>query len=188
VEGTSRLSDAKRNTSIGTSLSRRIKDKRGRLIQIRPYDRLDLDALREMYDSFEPKGLECGLPPPDEKVRLSWVSYMVSELFNVLAVYRLRVVGHAALALCKTPLCPEYLVFVRKGFRNVGIGTALSEAMKSAAQEAQCKKVMLTVRTANTRAVKVFKKVGFEFCDSIDTCRDMELRLKPSRGRKQSRK
>lgn len=182
------MSDAKTNSSVGTSLTTRIKDKRGRLIQIRPYDRLDFDALREMYDSFEPKGLECGLPPPDEKVRLSWVSYMISELFNVLAVYRRRVVGHAVLALSKIPLCPEYSVFVRKGFRNVGIGTALSEVMKSVAQEAECKKVMLTVRTANTRAVKVFKKVGFEFCDSIDACRDMELRLKPSRGRKQSGK
>jgi RimJ/RimL family protein N-acetyltransferase len=182
------LSGAKTNSSVGTSLATHIKDKRGRFIQIRAYDRLDFDALREMYDSFEPKGLECGLPPPDEKVRLSWVSYMVSELFNVLAVYRRRVVGHAALALCKIPLCPEYLVFVRKGFRDSGIGTALSEVMKSVAQEAKCQKVMLTVRTANTRAVKVFKKVGFEFCDSIDACRDMELRLKPSRGRKESRK
>lgn len=182
------MSDAKTNSSVGTSLATHIKDKRGRFIQIRAYDRLDFDALREMYDSFEPKGLECGLPPPDEKVRLSWVSYMVSELFNVLAVYRRRVVGHAALALCKIPLCPEYLVFVRKGFRDSGIGTALSEVMKSVAQEAKCQKVMLTVRTANTRAVKVFKKVGFEFCDSIDACRDMELRLKPSRSRKEGRK
>jgi len=178
------LSDAKTNSSVGTSLATRIKDKRGRFIQIRAYDRLDFDALREMYDSFEPKGLECGLPPPDEKVRFSWVSYMVSELFNVLAVYRRRIVGHGALALAKARLCPEYLVFVRKGFRNVGIGTALSEVMKSLAQEAECKKVMLTVRTANTRAVKVFKKVGFEFCGSIEPCRDMELRLEPSRGRK----
>jgi len=182
------LTDGTANSSPGASLTTRIEDKRGRVTQIRPYDRLDFDALREMYESFEPKGLDCGLPPPDEKVRLSWVTYMVFKLFNVLAVYRRRVVGHAALALCRAPLCPEYSVFVRRGFRNAGIGTALSEAMKSVAQEAQCKKAMLTVRTANTRGFKVFKKVGFEFCHGIDACRDMELRVKPSRVRKQSGK
>jgi RimJ/RimL family protein N-acetyltransferase len=141
-----------------------------------------------MYDSFEPKGLECGLPPPDKEVRAQWVNYMVDELCNVLAVYGRRVVGHAGLALSRVPLCPEYVVFVRKEYRNVGIGTALSEAMKSSAQDAQCEKIMLTVRTANIKAIRVFKKVGFKFCGSIDTCRDMELRLKSSRTRKQNRK
>jgi RimJ/RimL family protein N-acetyltransferase len=188
VEEATNLSKTKIDSPAGASLAASIKDNLGRLIQIRLYEPADFDALQEMYDSFEPKGLECGLPPLDDEVRLRWVTYMVSELYNVLAVYRRRIVGHAALSLSKAPVCPEYLVFVRRGFRNSGIGTALSEVMKSAAQKAQCKKVMLTVRTANSRAIRVFKKVGFEFCDSIDNCRDMELRLRSSQGRKQSLK
>jgi RimJ/RimL family protein N-acetyltransferase len=179
------LSDTEGNSFVGECLPKRIKDKRGRIIQIRAYEPIDFDALQEMYDSFEPKGLECGLPPLDNKVRFEWLKYIVSELFSILAVYRRRIVGHGALDVCKTPLCPEYLVFVREGFRNIGIGTAISEVMKSVAHEAKCEKVILTVRTANSRAVKVFKKVGFTFCDSIDACRVMELRMKTPQCRKQ---
>ena len=182
------MSNAESNRFGGTCLPRRIKDKRGRIVQIRPYDPVDFDSLREMYDSFEPKGVECGLPPRDDKMRLDWVKHVVSQLFNVLAVYRRRIIGHGALDLSGTPLCPEYLIFVRKAFRDIGIGTAISEEMKAVAKEAKCEKVMLMVRTANSRAVRVFRKVGFEFCDGIDACRKMGLQQKTLQGRKQDRK
>ena len=158
-----------------------IEDKRGRLIQIRAYENGDFEALREMYDTFEPKGLESGLPPPDNQARLKWLSYVVSTLFNVLAIYNGRVIAHSALDLACTPSCPEYLIFTRKGFRNCGIGTAVSMVVKEVAQEAGCEKVVLTVRTANTRAIKVFKKVGFAFTTGIEVERDMELELKPTK-------
>jgi ribosomal protein S18 acetylase RimI-like enzyme len=53
--------------------------------------------------------------------------------------------------------------------------------VKGVAQEAGCEKVVLTVRTANTRAIKVFKKVGFAFTTGIEVERDMELELKPTK-------
>jgi RimJ/RimL family protein N-acetyltransferase len=155
-----------------------IEDNSGRPIQIRTYEAADFKALHDMYETFEPKGLECGLPPPNDQVRLRWVNYLVSELFNVLALHKGRVIGHIALDLSRSPLCPEYLIFVRKGFRNLGIGTALSAVMKKVAEEAGCEKVVVTVRTANRRAIKVFERVGFGFCSGIEACRDMELLLK----------
>ena len=159
-----------------------IKDKRGRLMQVRAYEAADFEALHEMYDTFEPKGLESGLPPPDYQVRLRWLNNVVSELFNVLAIYKRRVIGHSALDLSGSPFCPEYLIFIQRGFRNFGVGTALSAIIKKVAEEAGCEKVVLTVRTANRRAIKVFQKVGFAFCSGIDVCRDMELELKPPRA------
>ncbi|MBW1744305.1 MAG: GNAT family N-acetyltransferase [Deltaproteobacteria bacterium] len=161
------------------SLPTQIRDKRGRLYQVRAYEAGDFEDLKEMYDSFEPKGMECGLPPPDDQVRLKWLGYVTSELFNVLATHKNKVVGHCALDLSCSPRCPEYLIFIRKGFRDRGIGTALSEVMKELADEAGCEKVVLTVRTANRRAIKVFERGGFVFCGGIEAERDMELPLKP---------
>ena len=160
------------------SLPTQFKDRRGRLILVRAYEATDFEGLKEMYDTFEPKGLESGLPPLDDQARLRWLNCVVSDLFNVLAVYKGRVIGHSALDLSCAPSCPEYLIFIKKGFRNCGIGTAFSMVMKRVSKEAGCEKVIVTVRTANTRAVKVFKKVGFEFTDEIEVERDMELKLK----------
>ena len=167
-----------------------VKDTSGRVIKIRAYEASDFEGLRKMYDAFEPKGLECGLPAPDDRVRLRWLNSVVSGLFNVLAIHKGRIIGHSGLDLTCSPLCPEFFIFIQKGFRNLGIGTALSGVMKKVAQEAGCQKVVLTVRTANRRAIKVFEKVGFGFCSGIDACRDMELQVKSAmpRGKKRCRK
>lgn len=158
------------------------RDKKGRLIHVRSYEDRDFEGLKEMYDTFEPKGFEAGLPPPDDQVRLKWLRYVTSDLFNILATYKGRLIGHIALDLSCTPSCPEYMIFIRKGFRDCGIGTALSLVMKAVAERSGCEKVLVTVRAANTRAIRVFQKVGFEFCGAIERDRDMALCLRPRRA------
>jgi RimJ/RimL family protein N-acetyltransferase len=160
------------------TLPTRIKDKCGRVIEVRAYEAADYESLKAMYDAFEPKGLEAGLPPTDDQARLGWLQHVTSGFFNLLALHKGRVIGHCAVDLCRARSCPEYLIFVQKSFRDHGIGTALSEVMKEVAKEAGCEKVWLTVRTANTRAINVFKKVGFKFCGGIEIERVMELDLK----------
>ena len=163
-------------------LPTQIRDKRRRLYQVRAYEAADFEGLKEMYDAFEPKGTECGLPPPNDKVRLKWLHHVVTDLFSVLAIHKHRVVGHCALDLSCSPSCPEYLIFIRQEFRDCGLGTALSEVMNHLAEEAGCEKVVLIVRTANTRAVKVFEKTGFVFCGRIEAERDMELPIECRKG------
>ena len=58
-----------------------MKDTKGRLIKIRAYEDSDYKGLKELYDSFEEKGLEAGLPPVDKKIRHAWIDHMVSSLF-----------------------------------------------------------------------------------------------------------
>ncbi|MBU0989726.1 MAG: GNAT family N-acetyltransferase [Proteobacteria bacterium] len=161
-----------------TALPSQMRDRRGRLIAIQAYTYSDYADLREMYDSFAPKGLEAGLPPPDDKTRYNWIDRMTSSLFNVLALHRGRVIGHAGLDISDVTGCPEYLIFIKQGFRNCGIGTVLSETMKKVAKGAGCRKIWLTVRTGNTCAIWVFKKVRFKFRDGIGVEREMELILK----------
>ena len=167
----------------GDILPARMRDLKGRLIKIRMFEERDYPGLRKMYDGFDPKGLEAGLPPPDEKIRLKWLDGMVSDLLNVLAFYGRSVMGHASLDLPGIHDHPEFSIFITKGFRYCGIGTRLSEIMIDLARDAGCKKVWLTVRTGNAIAVKVFKKVGFQFIGSIDIQREMELVIKKTRGK-----
>ncbi|MCP4666984.1 MAG: GNAT family N-acetyltransferase [Deltaproteobacteria bacterium] len=155
-----------------------MKDEQGRIIEIRPYKDADYENLRKMYDDFEPKGLEAGLPPPDKNTRHKWIGQMVSCLCNVLALHRGRVIGHAALDISHVHDFSEYLIFIKQGFRDCGIGTRLSEIMKEAARDAGCRKIWLTVRTGNTCAIRVFKKVKFEFTGDIGVEREMELIIK----------
>jgi ribosomal protein S18 acetylase RimI-like enzyme len=131
-----------------------------------------------MYEDFEPKGLEAGLPPPDDNTRKKWIGQMVGCLFNVVALYRGSVVGHAALDIADVHTCPEYSIFIKQGFRDCGIGTRLSEIMKEVARDAGCRKIWLTVRTGNTCAIHVFKKVKFEFRGEMGVEREMELIIK----------
>jgi RimJ/RimL family protein N-acetyltransferase len=161
-----------------------MKDTRGRVIKIRAYEDSDYKDLKEMYNNFEPKGLEAGLPPPDHKTRHEWIDQMVSSFLNILALHRGRVIGHAALDIPDVHACPEYLIFIEKGFRCCGIGTRLSEIMKDVARDTGCKKVWVTVRTANTIAIRVFKKVGFEFVGHIDIQREMEMIIRRSKKQK----
>jgi len=61
----------------------------------------------------------------------------------------------------------------------------MSEIVKKMAKNFGCKKVWLNVRTGNAIAVRVFKKVGFEFTGEIDIQREMELTIK-KRGKKRT--
>jgi len=161
-------------------LPSQMRDLRGRLITIRPYEDSDYRDLKEMYDNFQPKGLEAGLPPLNRKTRHEWIDQMVSSFYNVLAFHRGSVIGHATLDIPQKDASPEYLIFIRQGFRYSGIGTIISEIMKEVARDTGCKKVWLIVRTGNAIAVRTFKKVGFKFTGEIDIQREMELIIKRS--------
>lgn len=154
-------------------------DKQGRRIIVQAFRPEDFEALKNMYDSFEPKGTECGLPPHDPGMRRAWLGEVTRELFNILAWNRGRVIGHCAIDLAHKDACAEYMIFLRQGFRDCSIGTFLCEVMKGIAGKAGCKKIVVTVRTANTRAVRVFQNVGFTFCGDIAPERDMQLLIKP---------
>ena len=138
----------------------------------------DYSGLKNMYDAFDPKGLEAGLPPSNERIRHEWVDQMVSSFYNIVATHRGRVIGHAALDVIEKGCSREYLIFLKQGYRRCGIGTKLSESAKQSAKDIGCKKVWLSVRTGNAIAIRVFKKVGFNFVGKIDIQREMELKIK----------
>jgi GNAT superfamily N-acetyltransferase len=155
----------------------RMTDSLGRIIIFRAYEESYYEGIKEMYDLFEPKGVEAGLPPANDEIRHKWLDMMVSSFFNIVAIHKDFVIGHAALDTLVEKCSPEYLIFIKKEFRHCGIGTRLSEIIKKVAKDVGCKRVWLNVRTGNAIAIKVFKKVGFRFVGGIDIQREMELAI-----------
>lgn len=155
---------------------RSIRDKLGRNVFLRPYEEGDLEGLSQMYDEFEPKGRVMGLPPVQEKNRHKWMTGIVEEWFNIVAVLENRIVGHAALDQPAGGLAREFMIFVHQDYQNKGIGQALTFSTLDAARELDTKKVWVVVDNLNRIAITVFKKAGFSFASEPDTERLMVVR------------
>ncbi len=163
-----------RNVSVGIkSPYRSVKDKLGRTVLLRPYDKGDFNGLSEMYAEFEPKGKAMGLPPAQEENRHQWMMGIVEEWFNIVAVLENRIVGHAALDRPISGNTREFLIFIHQDYQNKGIGQALTFSILDAAKLMDCQKVWVVVENLNRIAIAVFKKAGFCFASGPDTERLM---------------
>jgi RimJ/RimL family protein N-acetyltransferase len=152
-------------------------DKLGRKYDMGPAADEDRGPLIEMYNNFMPKAVTQGLPPASERARLSWIQCLLHEGENFIARRQGEVVGHCSLIPDRSRGDAEYLIFVSHPFRNRGVGTGLTEMAVAKARELGLKCIWLTVEALNFRAIKLYKKIGFVFCDSGERERTMILRL-----------
>ncbi|MFH1673802.1 MAG: GNAT family N-acetyltransferase [Pseudomonadota bacterium] len=161
-----------------------MQDKLGFDINIRAYQDKDYQGIITMYDHFEPKAIAMGLPSPDKEVRKQWVDDIINTFFNIIALYQKNIIGHAAVDIFRTKVSPEYMIFLHQDFRSRGIGTKLTLIVKEICAELGCRQEWLTVASHNTRAINVFKRVGFKFRGPIGSEREMVLDLRPKRKKK----
>ena len=145
--------------------------------QMGPAEVEDRASLIEMYDSFTPKAVTQGLPPADSKARLAWVQGLLDEGENFIAKQEGKVVGHCSLIPEESRRDGEYLIFVSNPFRNRGLGTGLTKMAVAEGLEMGLECIWLTVEALNFRAIKLYKKIGFVFCDAGERERTMILRL-----------
>ena len=158
-----------------------MKGKVGLDIDIREYQIENHQGMLAMYDDFEPKGLAMGLPPPDDQVRRKWINDIIKTFYNFIALHKERIIGHAAIDILRTKASPEYLIFLHQDFRSRGIGTEFTLTVREICKKIGCRHVWITVSSANTRAVHMFKRVGFKFRGPIGIEREMALDLKQKR-------
>ena len=152
-------------------------DSQGDRFDLSPYSEECQEALKKMYDNFTPKAITQGLPPANAQARLEWVEYLIETGENFLAWMGDEVVGHCALIPETDRSRGEYLIFVDQPYRNRGLGTALTELAIRQAGKLEMEAVWLTVEALNFKAVKLYRKIGFVFCDSGERERTMILRL-----------
>lgn len=152
-------------------------DKLGGVFHIDDADIGDFPAVVEMYDNFIPMAVTQGLPPSEPQTRHQWVKKLLNSGANLVAWHEQKIVGHAALIMEPTRSDGEYLIFVEKSFRNRGVGTELTVAAMDRATSAGLTSVWLTVEALNFRAIKLYRKIGFVFCDTGERERTMILKL-----------
>jgi len=153
-------------------------DKSGKLFQLGIHDAEDFPSLLEMYRTFYPKTASQGLPPEDPETCENWLKTLVGIGLNALAWRGDSVIGHAAMIPDLKVKSGELVVFVDQNHRNLGIGTELARFILEKFADLHFESAWLTVRVSNFIAIKLYKKVGFEFCDMDSYERVMAIKLR----------
>ena len=140
-------------------------------IDIRPADLDDpshQQAIIELLDMYasEPMGADQALPEDVRRRLIPGLRQQPSGR-HFLAFADDRPVGIAIGFLgfstfWAQPLLNIHDLAVRPELRGGGVGTALLQAIESAAREAGCCKVTLEVRADNVRARKLYVRLGFD--------------------------
>jgi RimJ/RimL family protein N-acetyltransferase len=152
-------------------------DKQGDRFDVSPFSDEYRDALTEMYDCFTPKAVTQGLPPATAEARGQWIQHLIETGANFLVWLDDKVVGHCSLIPETDRAQGEYLIFVNQPYRNRGLGTVLTRLAIQKAEELGMEAVWLTVEALNFKAIKLYRKNGFVFCDTGERERTMILRL-----------
>ncbi len=149
---------------------------KGRELEIRPFGGGDFGALVRMYKSFEPKRVAQGIPPPDVHRIAHWLDRLVHKSQALLAWEGNQVVAH-------TILCPmpgdsvEFTIFVHQDYREEGLGTVLSRHTLDWALHMGFAQAYLTTEISNFRALRLFRKLGFQTTSSYGDEVEMKLDL-----------
>ncbi len=137
----------------------------------------DILFLVEMYDTFMPEPVAQGLPPLDQQTRRKWIRTLLKHGENFVAIREGRIVGHAALVPNLEGNDGEYLIFVASPHRKRGLATVLTAVAIEKAGELGLKSIWLTVEADNFRAIRLYRKMGFQFCNRGVSERKMVLRI-----------
>jgi len=138
----------------------------------------DFPSLLEMYRVFSPKPASQGLPPEDPEICQDWVKKLFGMGQNLLVWRGESVVGHAALIPDIKGKSGEFVIFVDQNHRNLGIGTELTRFTLEKSRQLGLESVWLTVNVSNFIAIKLYRKLGFEYCDMDKYERVMRIDLR----------
>ena len=156
-----------------------VETHKGRKLEVRPLGREDFGALVQMYKSFEPKRVAQGLPPPDVPRIAHWLDRLEQKSHALLAWDGGKVVGHTI--LCPMPAeAVEFTIFVHQDYREEGLGTVLSRHTLAWAAQLGFVLAYLTTEISNFRALRLFRKLGFETTSSYGDEVEMKLVLSSS--------
>ena len=138
----------------------------------------DFPSLLEMYRTFSPRPASGGLPPEDPETCQNWVKTLFRIGLNALAWRGNNVIGHVAVIPDVKGKSGELVIFVDQNQRNLGVGTELARFVLKKFGDLDFDLVWLTVRVSNFIAIKLYRKVGFEFCDTDRYERVMAIKLR----------
>ncbi len=154
------------------------KDRRGCNVILRQYDHSkDREKLIEMYESFSPDNRCLGLPPSTRIAIEKWVDFLAERGFGIVAETNGRIVGHCVIVPTEDGRKVDLSIFVHQNYHDRGIGQALLRSIIDYAKKVGFEGITLVTERTNTRAVHVYKKLGFRVVNPEQEY-DMYLSLK----------
>lgn len=159
-------------------------DKDGKTFEVLAYQPEDYRFLIEMYDNFVPKGQFQGMPPRNSDTTRKWIQGLIKSGVTYLAWRRGKVIGHVVILPEENFKDAEYIIFVSKESRGLGVGHALTDAVLLKAKKMGIGRVWLTVDAYNFKGINLYKKAGFRFHKKYSSAseRVMILTLPPKEG------
>jgi GNAT superfamily N-acetyltransferase len=116
----------------------------------------DREALRAMYQTFEPRPASLGLPP---RARIDeWLDRLASSV-NFQALVDGKVVGHAV--LCPENGTGEVAVFVHQDYRGRGIGRQLLTTLVEEGRRLGLRRIWGMTELDNVPMLALAHAVGF---------------------------
>ena len=153
-------------------------DKNGESFEIGASCAEDFPSVLEMYRVFSPKAAAQGLPPEDPETCRDWLTNLFNIGKNFLAWRGDMVIGHAALVSDPSGNSGEFIISVHQDHRSVGIGTELTQFALEKSRDFGLDSVWLTVTITNPIAIKLYKKLGFEYTEMDQYERVMGIKLR----------
>lgn len=154
-----------------------LTDKSGRSYSVGNGNAVDCSLIMDMYRIFSPRPASQGLPPEDPGTCEKWVKDILGIGINVLARREEKIIGHAALIPDGKRSTGEFIIFVHQDCRNLGVGTELTRWTFERARSLGFQSIWLTVAMNNFIAIKLYRKLGFEYCEMDDCERTMKIKL-----------
>ena len=153
------------------------KDKSGRSYSVGNGNATDRSLIMDMYRVFSPKPASQGLPPADPETCEKWVTDILDIGINILARRGEEIIGHAALIPDGDRRKGEFIIFVHQDCRNLGVGTELTKRTFQRAMDLGFQSIWLTVAMNNFIAIRLYRKLGFDYCEMDDCERTMLIKL-----------
>lgn len=143
--------------------------KDGRKVILRTPKWEDLDDLLELINSLVEEGAEIIIAEKiSREAEAEWLSKRLAslemgKLFFLVAEVEGKVVASAGVNPFESFQNHVGLVgvIIKKGFRDIGIGTETMKTLERQARNMSLKVLMLSVFATNKRAIHVYEKVGF---------------------------
>ena len=150
-------------------------DKKKEVVTVSPCCDADFDALTRMYDTYEPKAAIQGLPPIDNNTRIEWIRSSVRASMNLKAELGDDIIAHGMLFPMPDPAVVEFNLFVHNRIQNRGIGRIVAHLLFVAAKRLGYKKIWVFESRNNSRALRIYHKVGFR--EARREVNELELEL-----------
>ncbi|MFN3384382.1 MAG: GNAT family N-acetyltransferase [Archaeoglobaceae archaeon] len=140
------------------------KDKLGRDVTIRAYEPArDRDKLIEMYLNYSPEDRSLGLPPTGRPAIERWLRYLEEKGFSIVAEHEENLVGHLVIVEDESNKgVVDLAIYLARNYQNQGIGTEMVKAIVEYCRKLGYKKITLVTDRLNWRAIRVYKKCGFQ--------------------------